>query len=299
MCAYLRYYYPYEFITAYLNNAKTEEDTVNGSALAQEYGINITPPKFGVSKDVYVPDKERHIIAKGITSIKYMNKQITNELYNLKRTDTFTDLLYAIENETSVDSRQLDILIRIEFFSDYGNPATLLKINEAFQEFKAGTAKSFRKDKATAYADLLPQFARDTNAKGEQLKSWTITDCMGLIRACEQRIRSEALPDMTLQERAQTQLELLGCVNLTTGKEADRRKIFITDVIPLRSKEKGSVWAYKVGIKSIGSGKNAMVTVRDKVFRSTPFKRGDILYASSLVKDNRDYWYLQDYQIIC
>ena len=101
---------------------------------------------------------------------------------------------------------------------------------------------------------------------------------------------------MTLQERAKTQLELLGCINLTTGKEADRRKVFITDLTPLKSKDSGSIWAYKVGIKSVGSGKNAVVTVRSKVYNSTPFKRGDILYASSLVKDNRGYWYLQDYE---
>ena len=101
---------------------------------------------------------------------------------------------------------------------------------------------------------------------------------------------------MTLQERAKTRLELLGWLNLTTGKEADRRKVFITDLTPLKSKDAGSIWAYKVGIKSVGSGKNAVVTVRSKVYNSTPFKRGDILYASSLVKDNRGYWYLQDYE---
>lgn len=301
MCAYLRYYHPYEFITAYLNNAKSEDDTVNGSALAQEYGINITPPKFGVSKDVYVADASKHIIAKGVTSIKYMNRQITNELYALAHTNkfnTFSDLLYAIENETSVDSRQLDILIRIEFFSEYGNPATLLRINEVFKRFKAGTAKSIRKDESDEFLDLMPQFASDTNAKGKLLKSWTIRDCMGFIRACESRIRDAHLPDMTLQERAKTQLELLGCISLTTGIEADRRKVFITDVIPLKSKERGDIWAYKVGIKSVGSGKNTMVTVRSRVYNSAPFKKGDILYASSLVKDKRGYWYLQDYYLM-
>ena len=299
MCAYLRYYHPYEFITAYLNNAKNEEDTVNGSTLAQEYGINITPPKFGVSKDAYVADADKRIIAKGVTSIKYMNKQIADELYQLAHThtfDTFTDLLYAINQHTSVDSRQLDILIRVEFFSEFGNPATLLQINETFRRLKNGTAKTMRKDQAEDLSALLPRFATDVNAKGQPLKNWTITDCMGLIRACEAHIRALNLPDMTLQERAKTQLELLGCINLTTGKEADRRKVFITDLTPLKSKDSGSIWAYKVGIKSVGSGKNAVVTVRSKVYNSTPFKRGDILYASSLVKDNRGYWYLQDYE---
>lgn len=51
LCAYLRYYYPAEFITAYLNNANNEDDIKNGSALAELYGIQIVPPRYGISKD--------------------------------------------------------------------------------------------------------------------------------------------------------------------------------------------------------------------------------------------------------
>ena len=73
LCAYLRYYYPYEFITAYLNNADNEDDIKNGNELATLYGIKIIPPKFGISKDEYVFNKEKKVIAKGLSSVKYMN----------------------------------------------------------------------------------------------------------------------------------------------------------------------------------------------------------------------------------
>ncbi len=85
LCAYLRYYYPAEFITAYLNNANNEDDIKNGSALAELYGIQIVPPRYGISKDKYVFDKDRHVIAKGINSIKYMNSAVANELYDLSK----------------------------------------------------------------------------------------------------------------------------------------------------------------------------------------------------------------------
>ena len=35
MCAYYRYHYPVEFITAYLNNASEQDDTLNGTSLAE------------------------------------------------------------------------------------------------------------------------------------------------------------------------------------------------------------------------------------------------------------------------
>ena len=65
-----------EFITAYLNNANNEDDIKNGSALAELYGIQIVPPRYGISKDRYVYDKDRNVIAKGINSIKYMNSTV-------------------------------------------------------------------------------------------------------------------------------------------------------------------------------------------------------------------------------
>ena len=83
LCAYLRYYYPAEFITALLNNAKTDDDVKGGSELAHLYHISIAPPKFGISKDKYQYDKETNVIAKGIASVKFMSAAIGNELYAL------------------------------------------------------------------------------------------------------------------------------------------------------------------------------------------------------------------------
>jgi DNA polymerase-3 subunit alpha len=299
LCAYLRYHYPYEFVTAYLNNAGNEDDIINGSAVAQLYNITITPPKFGISKDEYVFDKEQRIIAKGISSIKYLNKTIAKELYQLANDNTyemFSDLLFDISNKTSVDSRQLNILIRIGFFSQFGNPATLLAINNVFTYFKNGAAKSVKKDKENPYSEFMPLYAIDKNAKGEILKTWAIVDCVGLIKACEKQIVESQLPDETYKEKAATQLEFLGYVDLTTGKESDRRKILVTNLIPLKSKATGLLWGYKVDIRSVGSGKVSSVTVYDRAYRSLPFSKGDILYASSLKKNERGYWMLYDYE---
>ena len=49
-CAMLRYYYPLEFITAFLNNARTDEDINKGTKFAKEKGFIIKAPKFGHSQ---------------------------------------------------------------------------------------------------------------------------------------------------------------------------------------------------------------------------------------------------------
>ena len=167
LCAYLRYYYPAEFITAYLNNANNEDDIKNGSALAELYGIQIVPPRYGISKDRYVYDKDRNVIAKGINSIKYMNSTVANELYDLaKRSDpkTFMSLLTLMNNETSIDTRQRDILIKIDFFVDFGNVTELSRIASIFVFFKNGTAKKVQKDKISGQMlDVVSKYATDKN----------------------------------------------------------------------------------------------------------------------------------------
>ena len=302
LCAYLRYYYPAEFITAYLNNANNEDDIKNGSALAELYGIQIVPPRYGISKDRYVYDKDRNVIAKGINSIKYMNSTVANELYDLaKRSDpkTFMSLLTLMNNETSIDTRQRDILIKIDFFVDFGNVTELSRIASIFVFFKNGTAKKVQKDKISGQMlDVVSKYATDKNKNGTEAKSFTITDMVGLLDECEDVIKSLHLPDLDLKCKIQNQIELMGYIDLTTNKKEDRRKLLITDVFPLSSKKDNTIWGYAVQTRSVGSGKASRLTIRSSVYAKAPIKRFDIIYAKELEKNRSGYWYLLDYDLI-
>jgi DNA polymerase-3 subunit alpha len=302
LCAYLRYYYPAEFITAYLNNANNEDDIKNGSALAELYGIQIVPPRYGISKDRYVYDKDRHVIAKGINSIKYMNSTVANELYGLAKRSypkTFMSLLTLMNNETSIDTRQRDILIKIDFFVDFGNVTELSRIASVFAFFKNGTAKKVQKDKISGQMlDVVSKYATDKNKNGTEAKSFTITDMAGLLDECEDVIKSLHLPDLDLKCKIQNQIELMGYIDLTTNKKEDRRKLLITDVFPLSSKKDNTVWGYAAQTRSIGSGKVSRLTIRSSVYAKAPIKRFDIIYAKELEKNRSGYWYLLDYDLI-
>ena len=237
LCAYLRYYYPAEFITAYLNNANNEDDIKNGSALAELYGIQIVPPRYGISKDRYVYDKDRHVIAKGINSIKYMNSTVANELYGLaKRSDpkTFMSLLTLMNNETSIDTRQRDILIKIDFFVDFGNVTELSRIASVFAFFKNGTAKKVQKDKISGQMlDVVSKYATDKNKNGTEAKSFTITDMAGLLDECEDVIKSLHLPDLDLKCKIQNQIELMGIYRSDDKQKRGSTKTFDNRCVPI------------------------------------------------------------------
>lgn len=298
LCAYYRYYYPGEFITTYLNCAANEDDIADGTALANTYGIQIAPPRFGESKDVYVYNPETKTISKGIKSVKFMNSIIANELYDLRNNnyDTFMDLLIDINNLTTTNSRQLDLLIKIDYFNKFGNCVELLRIVEAFDFFKQGTAKKVAKTKLSAsIEDIIRDYATDKNAKGEPLKSYTITDMRGLLNACEHSIKALGLNDLPIRTKMANQREILNYIDLTTHNPEDRRRLYVQDIYPMRSKQNNMVWGYSVITRSIGTGKTARLTVRSYTYDIDPIKKDDIIYAKSLKKNDAGYWYLVDY----
>jgi len=308
-CAYLRYYYPKEFITALLMNAANEEDVKNGTELADVYGIKVLPPKFGISKDNYFYDKESSAISKGIGSVKYINKQISLDLYDIYEQEnpkTFVDLLCYIKEKTKMNSRQLDILIKIGYFSKFGNDRELLLITEYWMTFKkviTGESKQIKKDKIKNddVKQILSKYTTDKNKDGSSGASFKfdgIDSCVSFFRELEIFIKESNIPDLDFKTRAENQLSYLGYIDLTTQKEEDRRKLLITDVYALQDKFKGGIWKYKVSTKSIGSGKVSSLSVDSKQMDRQMIQKGDIVYANSVSKDKKGYWNLNDYRIL-
>lgn len=128
MAARLRYYYPLEFTTAYLNRAENEEDINSGTELAKLKGIKINPPKFRYSQSEYTCDRETNSIYKGINSIKYLNKDCADFLYSLRNNSysSFIDLIHYIKTNSNINFKQLKILNSLNFFSEFGKNGKLL-----------------------------------------------------------------------------------------------------------------------------------------------------------------------------
>lgn len=300
LCAYLRCYYPCEFITAYLNNAANEDDVINGTTLAAEYGFKVTPPRFGASRDVFYFNKEKKEIAKGLTSVKYMSAALANELYDIYdevKGKSFMEVLKAL-SKTSIDARQLDILIKIGYFEEFGNMGELLKLVQVYSFFKNGTAKSVSKSKVVGFlTDIISDYATDKGVKGNELKSYTITDMDGLLAACEEQIRKSDVPDLTLKVKIQNSIEYLGYVGIQTGLPEDRRKLLITEVFPMRG-QNGVPWGYKVNTQSLGTGKQSSLTIPARIYAENQVAKGDIVYADNCYKNPKGYWYLNSYRKI-
>jgi DNA polymerase III alpha subunit len=187
--AYLKSHYPLEYFTVVLTLYADDIDRT--SKLIEElpyFNVTIQPIKYGKSGSGYTMDKKNNAIYKGVSSIKYCNSQIAEELLELSHNkyDTFTDLLKDIKEKTSLNSRQLDILIRLNFFSDFGNNKYLLRVNEIYDKF--ANAKIIAKKKMEELG--VTEFLMAKYAGKETASQYRELDNEGLIKELCSKVKN-------------------------------------------------------------------------------------------------------------
>ena len=209
---YLRYYYPLEFLTSAFNTFS--DNAIKTQAITQyakKRGINIKAPKFGHSQNIYVCDKETNTIYKGLDSIKSMQTiaaDIMNEIYAQEPKD-FIDVLFLCESVKidgkRINSKSMDILVDIGFFSEYGNINTLKRIRYWYDKF--AKRKTIKKDDCE---DWLIDIIRP-NAGKETEKQFSDINKPQLLRDIDKVLPPQ---DDNIQLLIKKQIELLGYVDV-------------------------------------------------------------------------------------
>lgn len=255
MCAYLRYYYPTEFIAAYLNNANNEDDIQMGTQLAQIKNIQILPPAFGHSKDVYVPDSKEKKIYKGLSSIKYLSSDLSNQLYELSQTKHYNNFVELLKDFPG-DSRQLTILISLNFFQAFGTPSQLFGIVNAYNAY-AGK-KIIKKDACNVPRETMLQFATETE------KQYKLTDPEALLTyMCE---NAEPVR-FTLKDKIAAEKEYLGYINVKEPRL--KGYAYIT--------ETNTKYSPKITLYCLDTGREKVVKCYKKQYQENPISVGDII----------------------
>ena len=279
-CAYFRYHYPLEFVTSYLNNAKNTDDINDGQELAKIKGIRFKQPKFRYSKAEYFMDKENNAIYKGIASIKYMNENVANEMYELKdnKYNNFMDLLIDLQTKTSINSRQLNILIAIDFFEEFGKSQKLLDIVNLFNNIIAKKLKSkkgevsFNKNDLPYPKELIEKYATD-KSKEDRYKQYKVENAEGL---CNEIIEGISDLEMSSIDKIRINLEMMGECNYHYEDYSPS----ICVVLDINTKYKTK----KAKLFNIASGRIAEVKVGEGDFMIAPFKELDVIEILTMIQ---------------
>lgn len=260
LCAYLRYHYPKEFVTAYLNNANNDDDTLDGTQLAQQFKIPIRPIQFRHSLAKYSCDESG--IYKGIESIKYLNAECANVLYSLKdrQYTDFVDLLADID-ELPVDSRQLQILIELNFFSEFGGIEYLKQCNDVFKMFYG--KKQVKKEQIFQMKVDFDQVRQC--CQKETPKMFTGLDSIMLIRKI---IAAMPVEKDSITKILAYQMDHLGYINIIDKKYAGYCVVIDIDVS----------YSPKITLYPLANGRQIVVKIPKAEYKKMPLMKGQIIH---------------------
>ena len=295
-CAYLRYHYPLQYLTSCLNAWNGDD---NKTAEAIEYAnsrkVKILAPKFRHAKAEYFYDLATNSIYKGTSSIKGLNAGYSDFLYSLKDNTykTFTDLLYDIQ-ASGMSRDQVETLIKLDYFEEFGTCRELVTIFKQFQFFKKGEAKTIAKSKIP---DEITMNIIKRNAN-ETEKQFNKLNCHNILNEIEQYIMTMNLGDVDIKTKIANQLEYMGYIGIKTDKSEDRPKIVILEMKVMKQRESVEPWGVIIDAQSIGSGKRSSYTVPYKLYKKCKFNKNDVIKIRDWYKNKRGYFYITDYEFV-
>lgn len=281
--AYLKSHYPLEYFTVALTEYSGDEVRTNNLIEELRYfNITLSPIKFRYSTNEYRCDAKTHTIFKGIESIKFCNSKIADELYALRGNQykSFIDLLIDITEHTSVDSRQLDILIKLDFFSEFGEPNELLTQVQIFNAIYG--KKTAKKNEGMVFIgdySMSQERFNETVVKFDEYKETAKQikgfDSVSFIKSiCD----FTTMPATSVKERIQYSDELLGYVNVVDS-HASKRLYYVLDV---KGKKLKTIELYEVY-----SGKKRTVKMWESQFNRIPFEQKNFLMVRKIEKKNK------------
>lgn len=263
ICGYLRYYYPLEFITTALNIfASKEEKSLAIINYAKKQGIKISPIKFRYSISEYSFDKENNKIFKGIASIKYMNAQVADEMYELRNNkyNTFMDLLFDLTEKTTLNSRQIKILIDLDFFDEFGDANELMREYFLFDIFNGRL--QVRKDMLEKYG-IDEEIVKQCAGK-ESPKMFTKLDSRKLLRMISGKI---SYSRRTLAEKINAQITHLGYVDIMGEEYRGFACVLSVD----------KKYSPRLQMYSLRNGNNFDCKIDKRTFNRNKIEVGDII----------------------
>lgn len=261
LCAYMRYYYPLEFITAYLNCAGSNlKDIESGTELAKQFGIEIKLPKFRHSKGSYWFDKKENCLYKGIGSIKDLNVECGEYLYSLK--DKHYKSIIALMSDLPkkiISSKKLDILIKIGFFDEFGTINNLLEQIKIYNQYN-GKKQIKKNELADEEIKLI-----SSCCEKETDKTFKGIDNVKLMNTI---YKSKKIPKTTGLTKAHYQLKLIGGTNVIIPD---------SEYYGIESIETNSYGTPFITLYDFQNGKTKQFKCNKKWYKDYPCEQGDIV----------------------
>ena len=317
--AWLKAHYPLEFFKVSLQRYTRKGDKDKVSALKAEMlkmGYKLKPIKFGDDNRDFTIDKENNYITQTMSSIKNMQKIAPDILFEIgkdKETDLFC--IFSKIDKTKLNKKSLDILIKMNYFSDYGDINYILYQLDIYRETKDilnrfAECKQFKKvdcEKYNISEDVIRQYSGKETEKlfkdidSEKLYNYVLDNYEKIVEFVSAKYIYK--PTEKIEEMAY-EIGLSGYTNLFDETLSD--KLYI-----ISDEEKNQYGTIFLNLYQVCSGNIYTYKVNKKAYSERPCGIGDILKCAirdqfKRVKDENGDWIeseetetiLKDYTIV-
>ena len=274
--AWFKAHYTAEFYEVAINHyqQKNKKDKIN--ALIEEsikfYGYKMGDYKFGKDNRTVTIDKENKLIYPNLSSVKGFGEGVVEILYTLgqKSYNSFTEVLDSLISN-SVNKTIINKLIRINYFSDYGDVNTLLSIASLFDLiFGIKQISKEKAEKNNISFDILKKYGNET------AKQFNKIDSVGLLNDL---ISNIPYKELSIKEKLDNQHEVLGIINIIDSN-VSKRMYYVSELEVLKS-------VTNIKLYEIYSGQTRDIKMWTNQYNKTPFDETDLLYIISLEKKNK------------
>ena len=268
--AYLKSHYPLQYYTVSLNTFDGDERKTR--ILTKElsyFGIKLKRPKFRYSKSEYLMDKESNSIYKGVKSYKYLNEQVSNELYDLRNNvyNNFVELLEDL-SRTSIDNKQLTILIKLGFFEEFGKSQYLLNIVGIFNKLYGKKILNLTQlPLGLTVEEIKPYVNKFTEKQAREI------NIEGLMNYCVSKLENK---ELSMKDTFEAMMEYQGYIDYKD--ESWNENVYI--ITEIKTNKYGTPF---VNIYNLKKGESLEIKVYKNTLYKNPLDEYDVIYA--VIKD--------------
>lgn len=270
--------YPYEFYEVMLQHYSDKGNKDKVALIKEEmlraYDIKEGKYSFGADNRTFKADKENKVIYSSLLGIKGLSQKCADDLYKLSQKesfDNFYDLFKAMKKIKSVNSGKVNVLVKIGYFDNFG------KIGK-IQKFLSITDDLYERSqfgKSDIKAEYLPYIMKYSEETEKQYRNFNYDAALyDIWNDLEDS-------DISLNEKLQNELELLGYVQ-TTVDNIPPEYAFVKEY---ECKFKNP----KLTLYRLCNGDIEVVKVKRPKYDENPIHQGDII--KTIEASNEGRWY--------
>lgn len=278
--AYLKAHYPLEFYEVFLNllmergekdrSIKTKEEA------KRAFGIEIVPFKFRQDNRKFSVIDD-HSIADCLSNIKGFGDNVAEELYKLKdnQYNSFIELLDDICNNTTINKTQIENLIVLHYFDEFGLNKKLYGFWRYYQKLRnINIVKKDNLDKIGINKDLIVKYSTK-----ETEKQYSGIDNVGLLTDIWNQLPNKCL---NLKQQVNFEKEILGYIK-SVYSDAPETWYLVQSKKIYKNPLKPYIVLYNLKTGETISGK----INNDNLFSEQPFNEGNVFNAIAYKYQNK------------